>query len=272
MGDDKPSYEDLEQENDRLREHAQDLETTVRELGRLKTIRDSSFMMVAGMAHDLTNSLVCILGGSELALRDIEECRYESLTDYIMMVKGTTQKINEMLSMLVTFSQRGRIGQGNLETCYIAETLDEGLKLIEDKYPLVKISREYSEDLLPVNIDKDLISQACLNLYLNGIDAMDEKGVLQIRANNYNGRPGLLPKGDYVLVEIEDSGKGIPRELLNKIFDPFFTTKDEEKGSGLGLAISYETIKDHRGDLRVESEVGKGSTFSIYLPAHKESS
>jgi len=102
-----------------------------------------------------------------------------------------------------------------------------------------------------------------MNISLNAAEAMCEEGTLFISSS-------LNQEEDFVEVRLADTGRGIPRENLNKIFDPFFTTKDPQKGTGLGLSVSYGIIQKHHGDILVESEVGEGSTFTIKLPIKKE--
>ncbi len=124
------------------------------------------------------------------------------------------------------------------------------------------------EGLWPVEIDEGQISQVIHNLVLNAQQAMPEGGTLKIRAENTttDQAKGLpLKEGSYIQITVQDLGVGIPKENLPKIFDPYFTTK--QKGSGLGLSTSYSIIRKHDGHMTVDSEPGKGSTFSIYLPA-----
>jgi len=124
------------------------------------------------------------------------------------------------------------------------------------------------KDLWFVEVEPNQFNQIIQNLVINAIEAMPEGGVLRIRAENVylkKGEVPLLEEGPYVKIEVSDTGCGIPPENLPKIFDPFFTTK--KTGSGLGLAIVYSAIKKFRGHITVQSEVGKGTTFTIYLPA-----
>src|SRR5208337_1451157 len=120
----------------------------------------------------------------------------------------------------------------------------------------------------PVEVDEGQISQVISNLAINADQAMPEGGVVEIRAENVTllkGQVVTLEPGRYIRLSITDSGIGIPKDQLNKIFTPYFTTK--QKGSGLGLATSYSIINKHGGVILVESEIGRGTTFNIYLPA-----
>ena len=125
-----------------------------------------------------------------------------------------------------------------------------------------------AKDLWPVEADEGQFSQVIGNLCINADQAMPEGGVVEIRAENVmldKGRVGNLEPGRYVKISITDSGLGIPEEHLSKIFVPYFTTK--QKGSGLGLATSHSIVDKHGGFITVESEIGTGTTFHIYLPA-----
>ena len=135
------------------------------------------------------------------------------------------------------------------------------------------VSCEFSlaDDLWPVEVDEGQISQALNNLIINADQAMPEGGTIKLKAENINLKKGQVPpleKGKYIKVSIEDRGIGIPARYIDKVFDPFFSTK--KKGSGLGLATAYSIINNHNGTITVESRVGEGATFFIYLPASKK--
>jgi len=129
-------------------------------------------------------------------------------------------------------------------------------------------------DLWPIKADVGQFEQAIINLAVNARDAMPAGGVLTIRTGNVGAEENVylqykgMPAGEYVLIEVEDTGTGIPKEIQNKIFDPFYTTKDIGKGTGLGLATVYGFIKQTGGFIYVDSELGKGTTFRIFIPRH----
>jgi CheY-like chemotaxis protein/two-component sensor histidine kinase len=130
---------------------------------------------------------------------------------------------------------------------------------------------DFSPDLWAADIDTVQIGQVVQNLVLNGMQAMPRGGIIEITLHNLELTPDTVPPqttispGQYVCLTVQDSGGGIPEDALSRIFDPYFTTK--EKGSGLGLAISYSIVRAHQGDITVESKVGVGSKFTLYLPA-----
>jgi len=127
----------------------------------------------------------------------------------------------------------------------------------------ITIDTRLDETIPHIWIDENQIEQVLMNIALNAAEAMKNHGMLSLAT-------GLNKKGDYVEVRITDTGTGIPQENINKIFDPFFTTKNPQEGTGLGLSVSYGIIQKHHGDIIVESEVGKGTRFTIKLPVEKK--
>jgi two-component system cell cycle sensor histidine kinase/response regulator CckA len=138
----------------------------------------------------------------------------------------------------------------------------------------IKLKVEHGRDLWPVRVDIGQFEQVVVNLAVNARDAMPGGGELTVRTRNVAADESrTLPyremtPGDYVLVEVDDSGSGIPPDVLGKIFEPFFTTKEVGKGTGLGLSMVYGIVKQTGGFIFCESEVGKGTTFRIFLPRH----
>ncbi|WP_456408274.1 ATP-binding protein, partial [Caldithrix abyssi] len=132
-----------------------------------------------------------------------------------------------------------------------------------------------ADDLWPIMADASQIHQVLMNMLVNARDAMPNGGSLQITAENlmldeqYALSLGNAPKGPYVMITISDTGTGIAADMIDKIFDPFFTTKEIGKGTGMGLATAHRIIDEHGGFINVYSEANKGTSFKIYLPAHK---
>ncbi len=139
--------------------------------------------------------------------------------------------------------------------------IDNTLKLVENQVNVhnIHIVKDLNPALPMLPLDENQIQQVLMNMVINAADAMSEGGTLTIKSRFSKGN-------DFVEITIEDSGCGIPREVIDRIYDPFFTTKEQKKGTGLGLAVSYGIIKKHQGFILVESEVGKGTIFTIRLP------
>jgi two-component system, cell cycle sensor histidine kinase and response regulator CckA len=138
----------------------------------------------------------------------------------------------------------------------------------------VSLDLVHGRDLWAVKADQSQFEQVIVNLAVNARDAMPEGGKLTLRTSNVTGAESQhlalkgLPKGDYVLVEVSDSGTGIPPEIIDRIFEPFFSTKEVGKGTGLGLSTVYGIVKQTGGFIYPESVIGKGTTFRIFLPRH----
>lgn len=226
---------------------------------------ESVGILAGGIAHDFNNILTGILGNISLAKINIDP-EHESYGRLTEAEKATYQAKN-LTQQLLTFSSGG---SPILKTTLINDLLIESVNFILSGS---KVRAEFyiSDDLNPVNIDKGQINQVINNVILNAGQAMPNGGIIKVYAENVSLKEGLisnLKPGNYVKISIQDNGIGIPKEHLPKIFDPYFTTK--QKGSGLGLTISYAIIKKHNGHIEVESELGKGTTFHIYLPVSTE--
>lgn len=207
--------------------------------------------LAAGIAHEIGNPLTSIFSFVQI-LREMEEDEFkkESLDTIYFHIN----RISEILKQLSGFS---KMPSGEPKECHINEIIQTTVNLIQydKKAKNINIVKELSPTLPMVVIDGNQLSQVFVNLILNAIDAMPEGGTLTIRS---------MAKEDDIIIQFEDTGIGIPREELSKIFDPFYTTK--EKGTGLGLAVSYNIIKKMDGTLSVESELGKGTVFTIAIP------
>jgi signal transduction histidine kinase len=143
----------------------------------------------------------------------------------------------------------------------VQDIIEDTLRLAANQIKLakVKVRGDLAPNLPPIYGDRHQLEQVFLNIVLNALDAMPKGGTLTITCNNTKDR-------DMVCVEFADSGLGIPEHTISDIFNPFFTTKPDAKGTGLGLSVSLGIIRQHGGDIRVRSEVGKGTTFAVTLP------
>jgi signal transduction histidine kinase len=157
-----------------------------------------------------------------------------------------------------------RVDQAEFKHADINQGLKSTLNVVwnELKYKCT-VEKNY-EDLPQVYCNLGQLNQVFMNLLVNATQAIEEKGTIEIATHYVNEQSGA--EQDYIEVKISDTGSGIPEDKLKRIFEPFFTTKDVGKGTGLGLSIAYDIINKHNGDMTVESEVGKGTTFTIQLP------
>lgn len=237
-----------------------------REEESLKATKLESIALLAGgIAHDFNNLLTAIMGNLSLAKRFIEpqNSAYQRLND----TEQATLRAKELTQQLLTFSSGGAPIK---KTAALTELLHEGVNFALTGSN-VKAHLSLPEDLWLAEIDEGQINQVIHNLVLNARQAMPLGGIIEVQAENValkndsTIQGAHLSPGNYVKTTVKDPGVGISSEHLQKIFDPYFTTK--QKGSGLGLATSYSIIKNHGGFLFVESELGIGTTFSIYLPA-----
>ncbi|MCD6400113.1 PAS domain S-box protein, partial [candidate division WOR-3 bacterium] len=221
---------------------------------------ESLGILAGGIAHDFNNLLTVILGNLSLSQTEANGELKEMLEDAIrasIQAKNLTQQ-------LLTFSKGG---EPIKEKASIEDIIRDSAKFVL-RGSNVRCKYDFPSDLWNVEVDKGQFSQVINNLIINSDQAMPGGGNIYIKAENVIlGKDNLLPlpTGKYIRIIVKDEGIGIPREHLKRIFDPYFTTK--KKGSGLGLAIVYSIIKKHGGYITVESELGKGATFYIYLPA-----
>jgi two-component system NtrC family sensor kinase len=215
--------------------------------------------LAAGVAHEINNPLTGVLTFSSLLLKKID-AEHPWRKDLETIVQQTSRCRNIVRGLLDFARQR----KPDKKPWDIHQLLEKTLILLEKQAPFqnVEIVKEYQDGLPMLFVDGDQIQQVFMNILLNAADAMSKDGgMLRIRT---------AQKNDKVEIAFSDTGCGIPKEHLSKLFDPFFTTKQTGKGTGLGLAISYGIIQSHNGEINVESEVGKGSTFRIVLPVEKE--
>jgi len=232
----------------------------------LKTGKFESLGVLAGgIAHDFNNLLTGIIGNISLAktFARPEEKIYEILE----RSEKACFRATDLTTQLITFAKGGAPIK---KIVFISDLIKDSVSFALSGSH-IKCEFSMQDDLWPVEVDEGQIRQVISNLIVNAEEAMPEGGVVKVRAENITiGTKDtlLLKEGKYIRVFIEDQGIGIPKELLGKIFDPYFTTK--QKGSGLGLSTAYSIIHKHAGVITVESALGVGTTFCIYLPASKK--
>ena len=210
--------------------------------------------LAAGVAHEIRNPLSSIRGFAQYFMRrlkgQVEEQEYASI-----MVKEV-DRLNRVISELLDFA---RPKKPHREPQALEEIIDYSLKLLQSEFSQlkIKVEKSFEPDLPKVEVDRDQISQAFLNLFLNSLESIEGEGKIKVSLKRIRQPPALE-------VAIMDTGRGIAREDLGKVFEPFFSTK--RKGSGLGLAIVHQIVEGHGGDIAVDSQEGRGTTFRITLP------
>ncbi len=228
--------------------------------------------LAGGVAHDFNNLLTAIIGFCDLLLAR-HQAGDPSFAD-VMQIKQNANRAANLVRQLLAFSRRQTLRPKVLNlTDELAELSNLLSRLLGETVEL-KITHE--RDLGLVKVDQNQLEQVVINLAVNARDAMEDGGLLTIRTANVSAEDAkaldhaLMPPAEYVLIEVTDTGCGIPKEHLGKIFEPFFTTKDVSKGTGLGLSTVYGIVKQTGGYIFAFSTVGKGTTFRIYLPRYFE--
>jgi len=219
-------------------------------------------ILAGGIAHDFNNILTGILGNISLAMLDTPQ--KGEIFRRLAEAEQATLRARDLVQQLLTFAKGGAPVK---EVTSLEEVIRDSATFA-GRGSQVRCDIAFPKDLLHAEVDPGQISQVIQNLVINAIQAMPTGGAITIRAKNTllkedRGLP--LPSGRYVEIKVKDQGIGIPPDYLPKIFDPYFSTK--QKGSGLGLATAYSIIKNHDGYVTVESTLGEGTTFFIYLPA-----
>jgi len=235
---------------------------------KLKNLQrlDALGIFAASICHDMNNMLNGILGYSELALSDIN--KIDALKDDIIIIIRICEKGRRVIENFLTFARKKKIEKKVID---INLLLEEMIGLIS-RIAGANIKVEFYPASSPVDVEVDPveIEQCIINLCLNAKDAMPEGGSIIIETEKVKLDKEYLSThiegetGDYCMISVSDTGKGIPDEIKGKIFDPLFTTK--EGGSGLGLSIVYGIVHQHNGFINVYSEEGKVTTFKIYIP------
>ncbi|TPK80925.1 MULTISPECIES: PAS domain-containing sensor histidine kinase [unclassified Mesorhizobium] len=226
--------------------------------------------LAGGIAHDFNNVLTAIIMASDLLLTNHRPSD-PSFPD-IMNIKQNANRAASLVRQLLAFSRKQTLRPEVLNLTDVLADLRMLLaRLVGND---IKLKIDHGRDLWPVKVDIGQFEQVVVNLAVNARDAMPAGGDLTVRTRNVTAEECRtfpyreLTAADYVVVEVEDTGSGIAPDVLKKIFEPFFTTKEVGKGTGLGLSMVYGIIKQTGGFIFCDSEVGKGSTFRIFLPRH----
>lgn len=223
--------------------------------------------MAAVVAHEINNPLSGILTYSKLVKRYIERGAFEDepkrqeMAENLDLVATESRRCGELVKNLLSFSRTNPI---NLEWIQVNPVVDRVVKLAMHKLEMasIQVHVDTGADLPVIRADAAQIEQVLLAFTMNAIDAMPHGGNLWIATS--------VTDHSELLLRVRDDGMGIPAELLPRLFEPFLTTKDTGKGVGLGLAISHNIVERHNGRIEVESQLGRGTTFNVYLPLSDE--
>jgi PAS domain S-box-containing protein len=223
--------------------------------------------LAGGIAHDLNNVMTPITLSLELLK---ERCPDDQSQKFITMIERNAQRGTDLIKRVVSFAKGN---EGEHKIIRVSDIISEIKRIVRETFRRdIDINIDMSGDLWAVSGDATQLGQVLMNLCVNSQDAMSNGGSLNIRADNIliddNNRCMNIDahNGQYVVITVSDTGTGISPEVIDRIFDPFFTTKGHGKGTGLGLSITMSIIKNHKGFIDVESQVGKGTTFKIFLP------
>ncbi len=212
--------------------------------------------LAAGVMHEINNPLATILACSEaLALRFGEQ------DEYLKIIDTEVQRCRRIVEGLLDFSRPNK-QSGHKAPADINAIIDQTLFLLKhhERFKWLTIERELEAGLPQFPADAERLVQCFMALMLNAMDAMNSRGVLTVRTH---GNP---QRSDEIMAEFIDTGTGIRQEDLPKIFEPFFTTKPQGRGTGLGLSVAYGIVEEHRGRIEVESQMGVGTNFKVFLP------
>jgi two-component system, NtrC family, sensor kinase len=219
--------------------------------------------MAAVLAHEINNPLSGILTYAKLLRKWIDRedggrARRQEICDSLDLIASESRRCGDLVKNLLTFS---RTTPMNLQPANLNQVIDRSLRLVQHQLDLagIQVQPQLDPDLPPVLCDAAQIEQVILALVMNALDAMPQGGNLWI-VTSFSHEP------NHVKIVVRDDGSGIPAEILPRIFEPFLTTKETGRGVGLGLAISHSILERHNGNIEVQSEAGRGTTFTVTLP------
>ncbi|KQO80936.1 PAS domain-containing sensor histidine kinase [Rhizobium sp. Leaf262] len=227
--------------------------------------------LAGGIAHDFNNVLTAILLSSDHLLLQARPAD-ASFAD-LMEIKRNANRAAVLVRQLLAFSRKQTMRPAVLN---LTDVIGD-LRMLVDRLisgTNVKLEVDYGRDLWPVKTDLSQFEQVLINLCVNARDAMPDGGKIKIITRNMSAQDVValgrsdIPSEDLVMIEVADTGTGIPPEIMDKIFEPFFTTKEVGKGTGLGLSMVYGIVKQSGGYIYPDSEVGRGTAFRIFLPRH----
>jgi PAS domain S-box-containing protein len=209
--------------------------------------------LASGMAHEIGTPMNVILGRAEYLMERVHD---EPVKNGLKTIITQVERITRVMNQLLSFARRRPLQVGPVD---LRQIIENSLEMFQERLSRqqVQVFTQIDPECPPVQADGDQMSQVLINLIMNAIHSMPNGGSLQI---------ALQQDEDMAKLTIEDTGHGIPKEIVSRIFDPFFTTKEFGKGTGLGLTVVKGIVEEHHGSITVQSENGKGTAFTIFLP------
>jgi len=220
--------------------------------------------LAAGMSHEINNPLCAILGRTQLLQRRLAKTSSDpKIKEGLDVIEVEGKRIDRILAYLDLYCTPSMVGIRGVD---VNGTIEKALSVVnvDSDSSNIKIQKKFDSALPRLMADETGLMHVFMNLLRNTRDAMPNGGTLTISTSRQ-------PESKMIKVVFEDTGEGIPKEALKRVFEPFFTTRDPGKGTGLGLAITYQIVREHGGDIAIESEEGNGTTVTITLPTGKES-
>lgn len=256
------AYQEILSLNEELNGYIERLESTQKQLIQSAKL-NALGQLAASVAHELNNPLAGVLTYSKLLAKKVSSDSFnkQEAMSNLSKMESALSHCSGIIRGLLDFARQS---EPVLQPVVISNVIDQVTSLVGHNAEMkgIKLTREEMSPLPPVMADFGQLQQVIVNLVVNAIQAMPNGGRLTINSS--------LGEDGWVKVSVQDTGCGIAPENMDKLFTPFFTTKEEVKGVGLGLAVSYGIIERHGGRIEVQSELGKGSAFTVHLPAHKE--
>ena len=247
---------------DEMQQVMEAFNTMVRELERrqdqlVQSQKLSSIgTLTAGVAHQLNNPLNNISTSCQIALDELETGDAELLQRMLKNIDQETLRARDVVKGLLEFS---RVQEFSLRTAPLADTVRRAVRLVQSQIPADIALRVDIPDDLVLPMDTQRMQEVFLNMIINAAQSIGNKGTITVTA-------AADHQAGEAVIEVRDTGKGIPREIQSRLFDPFYTTKEEGQGTGLGLSVVYGIIQKHQGHITVESTPGQGASFFIRLP------
>jgi PAS domain S-box-containing protein len=251
-------------ERKQVEEEKDKLQTQLQQAHKMEAIGT----LAGGIAHDFNNIVGIILGNTELAIDDVPEGNPAQLN--LKEVRTASLRAKDVVRQLLSFARKTKLEK---KPANIIPIIKESLKFLRSSIPTsIEIRQNIAKDVDTILADPTQINQILINLCANSHHSMPDGGVIVITLKNIeldedtSDQCSKLNPGRYVNLAVSDTGHGISQEKIDRIFDPYFTTKEVGKGTGMGLAVVHGIVKGHNGLITVESELGKGTTFSIFFP------